>query len=477
MTATATSNPPTARCRADTGLLSPGWAGTDAVADLSDEAWVRAMLDVEVALAAAQAELGIVPVSAAETVAEAARAGSLDLTDLVAGVRATANPVVRLVALFTEAVAALDPAAAEYVHRGSTSQDILDTAEMLLATRVLSVVRQDLGRTATALAELVERHRDTPMVARTLTQHAVPTTFGAKAAGWLHLVLDAADRLDRLSADGLPVSLGGAAGTLAAYGEYAEMAGGPGGVRALDLVELFAAHLGLRAPAAPWHAVRTPMADLASVLTFTATALGKFAADVLVLSRTEIAELAEPAENGRGASSAMPQKRNPVLATLIATAARQVPPGALVLWQSVVAEDERSAGAWHAEWQPLRECLRLVLGAAANAAELAAGLEVRTTAMAENLRLTGGAVVSERLGAALAPVLGKSTAKQLLGEVTRQARRDGTALADVLADELSTVDNGPDRDRVEDLLQPHHYTGCAAELADRALARYRASTR
>jgi 3-carboxy-cis,cis-muconate cycloisomerase len=444
----------------DTGLLSPGWAATPGAEPLSDEAWVLAMLDVEVALARAQAELGVLPVAAAETIA-AARAAHLDLSALVAGVHATANPVVELVARFTKVVAELDPSAAEYVHRGGTSQDVLDSATMLICSRTLARLRDDLQRTATALALLATEHRDTPMVGRTLTQHAVPTTFGLKAAGWLHLVLDALDRLDWLLDNGLPASLGGAAGTLSAYAEYAAIAGRATEERGAELITPFAAHLGLTAPLVPWHAIRTPIADLASVLAFTATALGKFAADVQVLTRTEIGELVEPPATGRGSSSAMPQKRNPVLATMITTAARQVPPYTLVLLQAVAAEDERSAGGWHAEWQPLRESLRLVLGAASNAAELAAGLEVRPAAMLDNLRRTGGAVVSERISAVLTPLLGKQKAKQLLAEATAT----GQPLADVLADTAARLP-------VDDLLDPLRYTGAAGPLVDRVLARY-----
>ena len=215
----------------------------------------------------------------------------------------------------------------------------------------------------------------------------------------------------------------------------------------------------------PWHTVRTPIADTGAVLAFVTGALGKFALDVQTLSRTEIGEVLEPAGAGRGESSAMPQKRNPVLATLIVTAARQVPAHALVLAQSMLAEDERPAGAWHAEWQPLREALRLAGGAAHTAAELAEGLIVLPEKMAANLALTGGAIVSERLNAALAPRLGKATAKKLLATVTREAAETGRDFADVLAAAL------PDIDDLDALLDPAGYTGAAAALVDRALNR------
>jgi 3-carboxy-cis,cis-muconate cycloisomerase len=198
-----------------------------------------------------------------------------------------------------------------------------------------------------------------------------------------------------------------------------------------------------------------------------------------VLARTEIGELAEPAAEQRGASSAMPQKRNPVLATAIATAARQAPVYALVLYQSVIAEDERSAGAWHAEWQPLRECLRLVAGAAANAAELTEGLVVRPERMRANLASTGGAVVSERICAVLSPALGRAAAKRLLSEAVDESDRSGTALAEVLAGKLESALAGTggkiDRETLADLTDPTRYAGSATALVGRVLSRYRAA--
>lgn len=442
----------------DTGLLTPVWAGTGAAERLDDRAWLRAMLDVEVALARAQARLGVVPATAAEAIAWAADAEAFDLPALATGARDAANPVVAVVRALTERVAATDREAAEYVHRGGTSQDVLDSAAMLLAAREVTTVEADLTRAADALAGLASRHVRTPMAGRTLTQHAVPVTFGLKAAGWLTLVLDARERLRGLV---LPAQLGGAAGTLASYVEFAggDPAHGPA------LLAAFAAELGLPEPVVPWHTVRTPVADLAAATAFTVTALGKIALDVQVLSRTEVAEVAEPAADGRGASSAMPQKRNPVLATMIVTAARQIPLHSTVLVQSVLAEDERPAGAWQAEWQPLRECLRLTTGAAATAAQLVTGLEVFPDRMRTNLAVTGGAIVAERLTAVLAPRLGKTVAKQLL---TRAALTPDVPFAKALAAELATVDLA-----LPALLDPTDYLGSTTELVDRALARHR----
>jgi 3-carboxy-cis,cis-muconate cycloisomerase len=306
------------------------------------------------------------------------------------------------------------------------------------------------------------------MAGRTLTQHAVPVTFGLKAATWLHLVLDAVQRV-RAARTALPVSMGGAAGTLAAYHQYALDTADPVGAT-LRLPALVARRLGLTEPALPWHGVRTPLADVAASLMVTTGALGKLAADVLVLTRTEIGEVSEEPAPGRGASSAMPQKHNPVYATLVATAARQLPPIALVMFGSMSAEDERSAGGWHAEWQPLRECLRIAAGAAANGARLAATLRVHPDAMAANLRLTRGAIVSERVNAALAPLLGKAAAKRLLAELTSTAERDGADVAGLLAVALGNA--GLSRPDLSGVFDPSGYTGVSGPLVDRSLARF-----
>ncbi|NGO70048.1 class-II fumarase/aspartase family protein [Streptomyces boncukensis] len=461
----------------DSGLLAPVRAGTGPEALLSDEAWVAAMLEAEVALARAQAALGVIPARSADAVAKAARSARIDTAALARDSRGAANPVVELVPRLTAAVADTDPEAAVHVHLGSTSQDILDSAAMLLAARALAAVERDLARTSDALAALARDHRGTPMAARTLGQHAVPTTFGLKAAGWLSSVLDAAARV-RDTARALPAQLGGAAGTLAAYEEYARAAAPregqppPGGPA---LAARFAQELGLADPPIPWHSLRMPLCDLGGTLNAVTGALGKFALDVQTLSRTEIGEVAEPAATGRGVSSAMPQKRNPVLATLIVSAARQVPAYTSVLAQSMLAEDERAPGAWHAEWQPLREALRLAGGAAHTAAELAGGLEVHPAALRRNLELTGGAVVAERLNAVLAPLLGKAGAKRLLADCARRAAAGQGSFGELLSRELPGTP--ADGLRAGELLDPEGYLGAADGLVDRVLARHAAEGR
>ncbi|MCF2537266.1 3-carboxy-cis,cis-muconate cycloisomerase [Streptomyces sp. FB2] len=424
----------------DSGLLAPGWTGSAAARATGDTAFLQALLDAEAALTRAQAALGLAPEEAARAVTGAADADRFDTRALAEEARAGGNPVIPLVGALTQAVGEEH---GPYVHRGATSQDIMDTALMLVAVRALGPVLADLERAQRAFARLAAAHRDTALPGRTLTQHAVPTTFGLKAAGWRALVLDARDRTTAVR-DTLPAQLGGAAGTLAVFGAY-------GAADPIALPAAYARELGLRAPELPWHTLRTPVADLAGCLAFTAGALGKAAVDVLTLSRTEIAEVAE---GSGGGSSAMPHKSNPVRSTLIVAAARRAPQLAATLYGSLVAEDERPAGAWHAEWEPLRDLLRLVGGAARDAAELAEGLRVRPDAMRANLHLTGGAVVSERLSAELAPELGRARAKELL---TRLAA-EGRPLAE--APELADAD-----------LDPTHYTGSAGALTDRALER------
>ncbi|MBT2415873.1 3-carboxy-cis,cis-muconate cycloisomerase [Streptomyces sp. ISL-12] len=436
----------------DTGLLAPGWAGSPAADATGDRAYLRALLDAEAALTRAQAALGLAPDGAATAVTDAADRARFDLASIAERARGGGNPVIPLVADLTKAVG---QEYGPYVHRGATSQDILDTAVMLVAARALHLVLTDLARTERALARLAAEHRDTPLPGRTLTQHAVPTTFGLKAAGWRSLVLDARDRITAVR-ETLPVQLGGAAGTLAAFAAYG--AGDP-----LALPGAYARELGLAEPALPWHTLRTPVADLAGCLATAAGALGKLAADVLVLGRTETGEVAE---GSGGGSSAMPHKANPVRATLIAAAARRAPQLAAVLYGSLAAEDERPAGAWHAEWEPLRDLLRLTGGAARDAAELTEGLRVDPAAMRAHLDLTHGLIVSERLSAELAPVLGRSRAKALLTEVARRTYAEGRSLSELLAEvpELKDID-------LAALTDPARYTGSAAALTDRALER------
>lgn len=477
-----TAQGPTAHDAEDVGLTAPVSAGTAAEAATGDAAFLRAMLDAEAAFVRALAATGRAPESAADAVAlVAADTSRFDARSIALRARSGGNPVIPLVADLAARVREVDPPAAEFVHRGATSQDIVDTAWMLVAARTRALLLGDLDATADALARLAARHRDTVMVARTLTQHAVPTTFGLKAAGWRALVLDARDRV---AAVRLPAQLGGAAGTLAAFSAEpptalpAELPAGLGAdLRAevlaetagegtgLGVLAAYARVLGLAEPVLPWHVLRTPVADLGAALAFTAGALGKIAEDVLTLSRTEIAELAEGTSGG---SSAMPHKANPVGATLIAATARHVPALAHVLAASLVAADERPPGAWHAEWLPLRDALRLTGGAASIARGLVGELRVDPARMRANLALTGGLVATERLAAAYAPLIGRTEARAAVERAAARVAAGSVPLIAAIEDEPA-LKGVLDAARLAELADPASHTGAAGRLVDRAL--------
>jgi 3-carboxy-cis,cis-muconate cycloisomerase len=352
----------------------------------SPEAWLAAMLEVEAALADAEAEAGLIPAEAAKAIGSACDPDGFDAGRIAAEGRASANPVVPLVAALREKVGG---DAAGFVHYGATSQDILDSAAMLVASRALGTLRSDIDGVAAACAELAKRHRETPMVGRTLLQQALPITFGLKAAGWLNSVTAARERLDSLS---LPVQLGGPVGTLASLG--------PEGER---VVGLLAKRLDLEEPSLPWHTARLRIADLGTSLALTAGVLEKVALDVVLLSQIEIGEVAEPSGGGRGGSSSMPHKRNPVGSVLAIACARRVRGDAGVLLAAMAQEHERAAGAWQSEWAPLSDALALTDGAASAMRESLEGLDVRPDRMRENLELLRAELSEEDVDRVLDP--------------------------------------------------------------------------
>jgi 3-carboxy-cis,cis-muconate cycloisomerase len=364
-------------------LLEPG---SHRAPGLDDAALIRAMLRVEVAWMHALVQAGAATPAQAAAVADAA--DGLDPHLSPAAVEAAGNPVLPLVTALREAVA--DETAAGLVHRGLTSQDVLDTALVLLARATLGQVAADLDRVAAALAALADAHRASVMAGRTLTQYAVPVSFGLRAAQWLTGVLDAGEAARAVGA-ALPVQCGGAAGTLALAGEL--VADPPAVAAAL------AHRLGLRA-ALPWHTRRTPVTRLGDVLTEVCDALGHLAGDVLVLGRPEIAEVREAAAPGRGGSSTMPHKQNPVLAVLVRSAALAAPQLAAQLHLCAAdAVDERPPGAWHAEWPAVRRLLAVTVAAASQTAELVEGLDVDTAAMRRRAQGAAAQLLSERSGA------------------------------------------------------------------------------
>jgi 3-carboxy-cis,cis-muconate cycloisomerase len=438
-------------------------------ADTGDEAWLQAMLDTEAALARALERAGLAAAGAGAAVSAAAQAGAFDVAELGRLAAGAGNPVPALVRALT---AKLPPEAAAAVHKGATSQDIIDTAVMLLARRVLDAVRADLSAAARAAAGLAQAHRHTIMIGRTLLQQAVPVTFGLVAAGWLTGIDEARQGLDRILAQRLAVQFGGAAGTLAALG-------GDGPRVALLLAE----ELGLARPAAPWHTDRLRILELAAALAGACGVLSKVARDVTLLAQSEVAEVRETGpgpgpDRGagrRGGSSAMPNKRNPVAAVVILGCARRAPGLLATLAACAEQEHQRAAGAWHAEWEPMADLLRLTGSAASWAAELLAGLEVDAHRMRANLDAAGGFPLAENVAAVLAPSLGHPAAHDLVAEASARAAagqgfRDAL-LSPPLAARLAEA--GITADRIDAALDPAAYLGSAVAFTDAALAAHR----
>jgi 3-carboxy-cis,cis-muconate cycloisomerase len=436
------------------GLFDRGTAGT------GDEAWLQAMLDTEAALARAVERAGLAPAGAGAAVTAAARAGGFDPAELGRQAAASGNPVPALVLALT---AAVPGSAAPAVHQGATSQDIIDTAAMLMARRALDGAGTDLAAAADAAAALAAAHQDTIMIGRTLLQQAVPVTFGLAAAGWMSAIDEAADGLRRVRGR-LAVQLGGAAGTLASLGDQ-----GPA-VRAL-----LADELGLACPVLPWHTDRLRITELAAALAGACGVLGKIARDVTLLAQSEVAEVRE-GTSGAGGSSAMPHKRNPVAAVVILGCAKQAPGLLATLAAAAEQEHQRAAGAWHAEWQPLADLLRLTGSAAAWAAELLTGLQVDAGRMRANLDAAGGLPLAESVAAALAPGLGRLPAHDLVAEASAAATRAGRGLAEVLGspDLAARIEaSGVTREQIDAALDPAAYLGAAAVFTGDALAAHR----
>ena len=448
------------------GLLRPLFAGSRADPELTDRALLQAMLDAERALAEASARVGIVPEGAAAAIAAACQADRFDPDGLGRRAEAAGNPVVPLVRDLTQAVEGeAGPEAARWAHHGATSQDIMDTAASLVAFRALAPILDDLGAAAGACARLAETHRDTVMAGRTLGQQALPTTFGLKAAGWLVALEQAAAGLDRVRTERLAAQLGGAAGTLASLGPE-----GP------EVVREYAAELGLAEPSLPWHTNRVRVAELAGALGAAAGALGKLALDVTLLAQTEVGEVSEAGGEGRGGSSTLPHKRNPVTAVLVGAATRRAPGLVATLLGAIAQEQERATGAWHAEWEPQAELLRLVGGAAARTRDLLDGLEVHPERMRANLELTGGVLLAERVAGALADALGRAGGQGLVQRLSREAAGSGRPLRAVLLADPAVREH-LDEAAVDRLLDPAGYLGSAGRLVDRALAAHRARMR
>ncbi|MCW3009217.1 MAG: 3-carboxy-cis,cis-muconate cycloisomerase [Solirubrobacterales bacterium] len=441
-----------ARTMSPGGLFDGVLARGAVAATVDDAAWLQAMLDFEAELARAQAAVGLLDPAQAEAIAAQARAELYDagaIGEAAAGIGNPAGPLVN--ALTARVRDAGDATAAGQVHRGATSQDVIDTATMLVARSALAALLEDLTAAADAAATLARAHRDTPMAGRTLLQQAVPTTFGLQAAGWMASLDSAAVALRAVP---FAVQLGGAAGTLASLGDDG-----------IAVLTELARRLDLPEPTLPWHTDRTRIAALAGGLGTAAGAIAKAGGDVVLLSQTEVGEVRE---GSAGGSSTMPHKANPVAAIAARGNARRAPGLVATLLASMDHEHQRAAGAWHAEWAPLLELLVATGSAAAWLRTSLGGLEVNPARMRENLGATGGLLLAERVSTALTQALGRGAAHELVERATQESVASGRSFADVLeADDQVREQLG--EGAVARLLDPTAYLGSAGAFVDRAL--------
>jgi 3-carboxy-cis,cis-muconate cycloisomerase len=427
-------------------LLAPMLSSAAMRTVCDDLTYLQYMLDFEAALARAEATTGVIPASAADTIAKSCRAESFDLAALAEAATRSGNLAIPLVKALTADVAKASADAARYVHWGATSQDVIDTASMLGLRAAIDALLSDIDRAVAGFAKLAAQHRDTAMVARTWLQHALPMPFGLKLAEYAAALHRSRARLQRLRSEALALQFGGAAGTLAALGD-----------NGLRVAERLAQELKLPLPAAPWHTHRDRIAEAASVFAILAGTCGKIARDIQLMMQTDVAEAFEPAGEGRGGSSTMPHKRNPVAAATALAAATMAPGLAATIFASLVQDHERSAGPWHAEWPTLPILLLVTSGALAATVDIAEGLEVDAARMRVNLDATHGLIMAEAVTMALAEKIGGGRQQKGRRGQEEPARRAGKGLQDhgasrrrndcesIRADGLSGRLAGPDR--------------------------------
>lgn len=429
-----------------------------------DQGRVQAMLDFEAALARAEARVGVIPASAVAPIASACDASLYDFAALGEAIATAGNSAIPLVKALGKQIAVTDAEAERYVHLGATSQDVMDSGLVLQLRQALALIEHDLADLADSLATQAKRHAATPLAGRTWLQHATPVTLGMKIAGWLGAVTRSRQRLRELKPRLLVLQFGGASGTLAALGE-----------QALPIAQALAEELQLTLPEQPWHTQRDRIVEFGAVLGLIAGSLGKLGRDVSLLMQTEAAEVFEPSAPGKGGSSTMPHKRNPVGAAVLIGAATRVPGLVSTLFSAMPQEHERSLGLWHAEWETLPEICCLVSGALQQARLLADGLEVDAERMARNLQLTQGLVLAEAVSIVLAQRVGRDTAHHLLEQCCKRAVAEQRHLRGVLGDEPQVTAELSSAE-LDHLLDPAHYLGQAHVWVERAVAEHNALT-
>jgi 3-carboxy-cis,cis-muconate cycloisomerase len=436
-------------------LLTPMISSAGMRDVLDDRARLQRMLDFEVALARAEAALGIVPALAIDQIANAARAEHYDLATLGQEAVVSGNIAIPLIVALTAEVAKADPTAARYVHWGATSQDVIDTALVLDLKAAVDALMTDLNRAIDGFTALAGRHRRTATVGRTWMQHALPMPFGLKLAGYAAALARSRERLRRLRREALVLQFGGAAGTLAALND-----------KGLDVAERLAALLDLSLPDAPWHGHRDRLAEVASAFAILTGTCGKIARDVSLLMQTDVGEAFEPAAPGRGGSSTMPHKRNPTAAAVALAAATIAPNLVATILAAQVQEHERGLGSWQAEW-PTFPALALITSGALNAiADIAQGLEVDSKRMRANLEATRGLIMAEAVSFALAAKIGKPEAHRIVEEASRKASAAKRELQDVLGED-DQVKLSLSVGELAKLFEPMGYQGAAQTFIDR----------
>jgi len=438
----------------DSALFRDMFGTAEMRAVFSDEALVGRYLETEAALARAQARAGVVPQSAADAISAAALAVVINFDKLRQQTEIVGYPILPLVHQLSEAAGE----AGRYVHWGATTQDIMDTANVLQIRSALGIVARDLGEVRDRLADLARKYRDTPMAGRTHLQQALPITFGYKAAVWLSSIDRHIERVEQALPRILVGEFAGAAGTLASIGE--------GG---LEMQKFFCEELGLGQPAMTWHVARDGFAEAVTLLGLVTGTLGKIATDIMMMSATEFGEVSEPFVPGRGASSTMPQKRNPISSELMLAAAKAVRQHVATMLDGMIHDFERATGSWHLEWLSLPESFLLTASSLANAKFMLAGLVVHERRMRENLDLTHGLIVAEAVMMAAAPKLGRQHAHDVVYDACRKAIEGGGQLADILAGMPEIVEALGSVDAIRHHCDPANYLGLSGQMVDRAL--------
>ncbi len=429
--------------------------GTAEMRDIfSDEALVGRYLEAEAALARAQARVGVVPKDAAQAIDAASRSLKIDYDKLRHETEIVGYPILPLVHQLSAAAGE----AGRFVHWGATTQDIMDTGNVLQIRAALSIIERDLKEVSNILADMARKYRNTPMAGRTHLQQALPVTFGYKAAVWLSSIDRHIERIEQARPRVLVGEFSGAAGTLASIGE--------GG---LEMQKLFCEELGLNQPSITWHVARDGIAEAVTLLGLITGTLGKIATDVMMMAATEFGEVSEPFVPGRGASSTMPQKRNPISSELMLAAAKAVRQHVATMLDGMIHDFERATGPWHLEWVSLPESFLLTASSLANAKFMLAGLVVHEFRMRENLDLTHGLIVAEAVMMAVAPKLGRQHAHDVVYDACRKAIEGNGHLADILADMPEIVEALGSVDAIRRHCDPANYLGLSGQMVDRVL--------